>query len=221
VTAAAVAVATIGWLLGRPLSEMLVLAGATLAPVPTLAVTAALVLHSSRRSGSRRRRSPDALFLVRLAADLRSGESLRWAVAGAAEVDPRFAGAARLATSGRPLTEVARELGDRLDRFGPEVGGSLRLSAAAGGSAAAALEELAAQVLALDDLERERRSAMAPAVLQACILGGLGIVAVLWTAASGRLVAVLAGGGIPAASAVAGLCAVAAGVVTVIRMVRR
>ena len=220
-TTVAVTVAAIGWLLGRPLAEMVVLAGAVAAPVPTLAATAALALRSSRRSPSRRHRSPDAVFLVRLAADLRSGESLRWAVAAAGEVDPRFRNAARLAASGSPMTEVAADLCGRLDRFGPEVGGSLRVSAAAGGSAALALEELAAQVLALDDLDRERRSAMAPAVLQAWILGGLGTVAVLWMAASGRLLAVLSAGGVPATLAAAGLCAASTGVVIVVRMVRR
>lgn len=209
-----------GWCAGRPAVEVAVMAAACLVPVPAL-VLLSVVAFRRASGGNHDHRSEDALVLVRISAELRSGGNLRQAIATAAEEDPRFHRAARLARGGRPMTEVAEELSSRMHRFGPEVAAALRVCTAAGGSPSPALEELAGQVLALDDLARERRAAMAPGVLQAGILGGATAIGVVWMASSGRLAASLATGGLPAALVVAGLGAIVLGGLLVIRMVRR
>lgn len=165
----------------------------------------------SNASGSR-----DGRLLLEMAGSLRAGLTPRAALvaAGAEQVGER---AVRLAAAGRPLQEAAEAI-----RPGSiELVAAIGLAGRVGGSVADALEALAAEELADAESRREVRSAAAPMVMQAMIVGGLPAGAVLYRLWTGSLISDLAAGDARSVLAATGVFTVAVGFAWIVALVRR
>lgn len=175
-------------------------------PGPSGLVLVGLAGWSLRSRRGRGRRSPEVAQLVALAAELRAGESLRLAVAALGEPGPgsQLATARRLALAGRPIEEVAEALEQAFGRYGRMVGAAVRLAHHTGGSAAPLFDRLALQAMEADDLARERRLAMAPALTQGVVVGGIPLAALAWMVVDGRYAELLSAGPVQAGMALAG-----------------
>jgi hypothetical protein len=208
-----------GWAAGRHAIEQLALLATVVAPVPSAVVMLVLAVHQVRRSRPVDRRSAGVLLLVRLAAQLRSGSTLRMAIGEVASGDPDLESAARLAEAGRPISHVVDAMAPGLGRFARLTGASIRMAATSGGALAPVVEQLVVQAMALDDLARERRSAMAPGLLQAVVVGGVPVVVLASMLGSGRFIDLLASGPFHAAAALVGAGLTVSGVAVVARIV--
>ncbi len=205
------AVCLLGLGLGRPPQEVVALAAVWFAPLPTLAVLAVLWVRALRLDAGQTR-SQTALIMVRLASELAGGSTLRSALVVVLSARPSHASVVRLAAAGRPMDEVGDEMERCFGRYGRLVGASVRLTSRLGGSAAPVFEHLAAHVLALEEVARERRAAIAPGILQASIVGGVPVVALGGMVVSGRWVELVAGGGLSTVVVAVGTLLVGAGV---------
>ncbi len=209
----------LGWAAGRHPMEQLALLTAVLVPVPTAVVLIVLVIRQARMSRPVDRRSAGVMLLVRLSAQLRAGSTLRMAIGEVAANDPDLASAARLAAAGRPMGQVVEAMGPGLGRFARLTGASIRMAAVSGGALAPVIEQLVVQAMALDDLQRERRSAMAPGMLQAAVVGGVPVVLLVSMVVSGRFVDLVATGPFHASAALLGAVLTIGGVALVGRIV--
>jgi len=210
------AVGLAAWAVGR--REGLLYVGASLAPH----VMAALLLLASIREVKRRPglggRRPEVMILVRMAADVRAGETIRSALANVAADVPALQAAARLATSGRPMDHVMAMAAGAFGAYGTLVSSAVRLASMAGAPLAPVVEELAAQLMRIDDIARERRAAMAPAILQAALVGGAPLVLATAWLVSGGLTDRIARSTPHAVVVIGGLGLVATGAVVVLRL---
>lgn len=155
-----------------PPVDRLILGTVVLAPWAAVPLAMLLLAYgvAKNRAGHR---DDEVLAMVALAGELRAGQSLRSAVAALAIRDRSFEKASRLAMAGRPMNEVAEAMGEATGRFGQIVSTAFRVAGDSGGGAARTFEQLAAQAMAIDDLEREEKAAAAPAMAQAVIVGGV------------------------------------------------
>ena len=173
-----------------------------------LLVAGYLVL-SDRMDLSRRRlvRSPidEARLLGVIAAELRTGATVRSAVAGAAltERDPRVRTAGWLARAGAPLEEVAAQL-CKLPINGRRLEAALAVVAQTGGRSATIFAGLADRAVREAALRREKRTLTAQVRMSALVVGSLPVVSL---AAGGwsRLRVLLASGSGGIGLATAGL----------------
>lgn len=200
----------------RPALEQAAYVAAVAIPVPTAAILLALAARAV--TGGRDRRSEEVLLLVRLAAQLRSGSTLRTAIDDISHGVASLERAGRLAGAGRPIPEVVEAMSEGLGRFSDLTGASLRMAATSGGPLAPVVEQVVVQALALDDLHRERRSAMAPGLLQAAVVGGIPAVVLCWMAFTGRWVDLVERGAAHAAVVIAGTVLVLGGVAVTTRI---
>lgn len=157
----------------------------------------------------RRRRSPavdEVRFLSTIAADLRSGASVRSAIAAAAagEGVTSLQTARRLALAGAPLGEVAGVL-ETLPLNGRRVRAALDVVQIAGGRSAHVFAGLADRAAAEAELVRERRVLTTQVRMSALVVGGLPLLSLLVGGAGriGTLVASGTGGAVLAAVGVA------------------
>lgn len=207
-----------GWASGRPLAEVMAYVGAVGAPE----IAACLVLVALARDARRSRPAHDAevLLLVRIAAELRAGSTLRAAVIHVGDSGD-LAQAKLQAEAGRPMPQVLEAIAPALGRYGAITAAALRMASATGGSVAPVVEQLVTQVMALDEIERERRAAMAPVLLQAVIVGGVPLVTLVAMVLSGRLVGIVAQGPWHAGMVVVGVMLVLVGAGLVARIAVR
>lgn len=213
-------VALIGWVHGRHAVEQAMLVAAVVIPIPTAVLLAMLAVHRFRVRPRSQHRSSSVLMLVRLAAHLRSGSTLRAAIGDMASSEPDLVDAARLAAAGRPMTQVVDAMRPGLGRFANLTGASIRMASVSGGPLAPVVEQLVVQAMALDDLQRERRAAMAPGLLQAAIVGGAPVVLLGSMVVSGRLLDLVVAGPIQATAALVGAVLVVVGVAVVVMVAR-
>lgn len=186
---------------------------AHVAPLPALAILAGLLVHARRKELAS---APSSELLRELSASLRAGLSVRSAVlaSGAGRVGER---AVRMARLGAPLEEVAGAM-----RYVPvELVSLLGLAGRVGGSVAGALDVLAAEEDRAAEDRREVRAAAAPMLLQAAVVGGLPVVAVIYRALDGGLMRDISEGGPVAVAAVSGMVSIAAGLWWLARLVKR
>jgi len=165
--------------------------------------------------------SPEVELLVGLGTELRAGASLRMALSSASSGLPGLDSVRRSAMSGRPMSELASLVEQSLPGHGLMIGAALRLAASVGGSVAPLFEELASQVIDADELRRERRVAMAPAVAQGVILAGIPLVAAARLVASGRLWQMAAGSPVSLVMIAVGIALVLAGSLVILLLIRR
>lgn len=208
------AICLLGFGLGRPPVELVALGMSAVAPLPT---AAALLFLSSRGVGAAAhdRRPQTVMLLVRLASELRGGATLRTGIVSVFSSVAGHESVVRLAGAGRPMSVVGEELGRSLGRYGRLTGAAVRMISVLGGQAAPVIEQLAAQVIAMDDIRRERRVAAAPGILQAVLVGGVPLAALFGMLLSGRWVSLIAQGGLATVTTVAGTISVFGGVVWV------
>lgn len=205
---------------GVPAPVGLVLVAVWAAPLPTVALAIALGLIRGRR----RHPAGDGrlTMLAGITAELRSGSSLRAALWSTLGTDPGspWGRAGRLARLGRSMGEVADAVADPFGRHGPLVAASLRAASTHGGSGVAVLDAVVAQLRDDLELDRELRSAVAPARTSAIIVAIAPLALLVWQVRDGALGRALAlpGGGILVGL---GLVLVVVGVAVLGAMARR
>ncbi len=206
----------------------LILAALVAAPVPWphVGVVGWAVVHPSaavpvvaaawwarRRSGWEQ--MTEVQYLTAIAAELRSGATVRRALDMAAgpKPAPAFAAIGRLCRAGLPAADIAESLRAALPRNGIAAATAFEISVETGGAAAAAFDELAHQAAERAVLAGELRLATAQARVSGLIVGGLPMLMLGWQAATGRLGVVLATGVGRYAVGVGSLLVVAGGAV--------
>ncbi len=190
--------------------------GAMRFPVVTGTVVLALVAGSAFTEAKHSRVDPKVGVIVSVAGDLRAGRPLR-AIVASGVFGPRLA-----AVAGRGLPIRAASI-DWLSEFGPDarlVHATLELAVDAGGPVAGTFEQLAAGMIEAERTRRERRAAMAPAVAQAAVVGGVPVATLGHMVVTGRWVDLVGRGGVTAGFVVSGTIAVAVGVAWIAAMVR-
>jgi len=197
---------------------LLVLGLALVKPGWFLVAVVAWTLYS-RRTKAKGGPRTEVEFLEGMAAELRSGASLRSAISDAAErTDLDLNQVVRMADAGRPMEDVADRLAEQLPVNGAVAGPALRLASSAGSSVAGVFDALALRAAEASEEERERKTSTAQARLSAWLVGGA-------PAAVGIVVFALGGsaiGGGPAAKTVAlvGIGLQVAGAAVIWAMVR-
>lgn len=211
------AVLVAGLLLGAPILPVALLAGMWWAPIPTLLALVPMVA-AGRIARSRSVRRPAELQLLDVAADLRSGMTLRAALA----VEGRMPDAVvRMAAGGRPVADVVAAMVSSRVPGARLLAPSLSLVGETGGSAAGVFEAVAGMLIDDDLVKRETRAAATGPLAQALVVGGVPVVALAWSVLSGSFGAALGGGGLGAVFAVVGAVQVVAGASLVWLLIRR
>ncbi len=191
---------------------------------PRLVVVAAAgwALHSLRR---RRRTAPgdtEAAFLRALAAELRTGTSLRLALAEAADRTSLDLGrAARLARSGMPIDRIAPLVEQRLPVNGVATAAALELSAWSGARTASVFDGLAERAAEAAELHREQRAATTQARLSAWVVGLAPLVFTALVLVAGGLDSMSTAGGIGIPIVAVGVALELAGLAVVALILRR
>jgi tight adherence protein B len=163
----------------------------------------------------------EAALLRALAAELRSGQSLRAGLEAAARRVPRLdvRRAVRLAAAGVPAAEVGAALEDALPVNGRLAGAAFRLAVSTGAGAAGVFAALAHRAAAAGEAHRELRALTAQARLSALVVGGAPLLVAVLVAGLGNPATLMAPG--PGRAAVAvGLGLELAGLATVWLMAR-
>lgn len=183
--------------------------------LPTVALPCWLVAAAFSIRHRGRKDNPALMTLIGLAAEMRAGQSLRTAMAAVAERDDRLTRVRRLALAGRPIDEIAPIMASTMGPHRRMVEAMFLVADRTGSATASGFEQLAAQAMSVDDLDRERRVAAAPVLLQAVMVGGIPLFVLGSMIVDGRLFSVLGGGGIEALLVGSGALLVCGGVVAV------
>jgi Flp pilus assembly protein TadB len=126
-----------------------------------------------------------------------------------------------MALSGRPIRPP---LDDLVALFGADalaVQATLDMATEGGGPVADAFDRLAADMIESERTRRERRAALAPAVAQAFVVGGVPVVLLASMLAGGRWLALLSAGPASAAVVLFGTASLAAGIFWTIALIER
>ncbi|MDH3425327.1 MAG: hypothetical protein OEM22_01530 [Acidimicrobiia bacterium] len=211
---------------------MMILAGAQPVAIGVVALVIASPVHFLLAVGgwalwskwhgrpSRPGSDEEAAYLQGIAAELRSGASLRDAIGAAADRAPSLdlGLAVRLAAAGRPLDQAARALRSALAVNGRLVAASVRLASTTGAEAADLFGRLAESATQAAEVARERRALTAQARLSAFIVGGTPIAAVALSFATGS--SLFSAGPLARAVGVIGIGLQLSGVAVVVLMLR-
>ncbi len=169
-----------------------IIAIAALAAVEPRLVLAGAAIWGAVAAFRRRRVrvAPDdeATLFRAMAAELRSGASLRSALAEAAHRVPQIEldRPVRLAAAGTSMADVAGSVEERLPENGRLAAAAFRLSDWSGARVADTFEGLAERAAATAELARERKAATAQARLSALIVGVAPFVFTVLLIATGR-----------------------------------
>lgn len=165
----------------------------------------------------------EATLFRAMAAELRSGASLRDSLAEAAQRVPRIRldRPVRFAAAGMPMIEIAEAVERQLPKNGRIAAAAFRLSDQSGARVADAFDELAERAAATAELARERRAATAQARLSAVIVGVAPLVFTVLLMATGRGAGLVAHGGIGLLVLGVGLGLETLGLTAVAAIVRR
>jgi Flp pilus assembly protein TadB len=188
-----------------------------------LAVAAWAVYSWNERRRAAAGPDDEAALLRALSAELRSGASLRSALAEAAHSVPSLdlAASVRVAAAGMPVDLVADDLVQTLPENGRLVAAAFRLSSWSGARVAAVFDNLASRAAEAADLSRERSAATVQARLSAAIVGLAPLAISLFLFATGR-VSIPEGVGVVGAVVVGlGLALEVAGLAIVAVIIRR
>ena len=166
--------------------------------------------------------SPDdeARLLRSLAAELRSGASLRPALAESAHAAPTLdlSGPTRLAVAGMPMDLVADGVERSLPVNGRLAAAAFRLSSWSGARVAAVFESLASRAADAAELRREQRAATVQARLSAAIVGLAPLLLSLLLVSTGSIPV---SGGVALAIVLVGIGLEVAGLVLVLAIIRK
>lgn len=200
-----------------PFRHVLLVVGAVHRPIPTAVVVLILVAASSFRSVRDRRTDPAVGRVVSVAGDLRAGKPLR-SVVSSGVLGDRLAS---IADSGRPIRAPLGELSADFGADALLVQATLELAAEGGGPVADTFDRLAADMIESDRTRRERRAALAPAMAQAVVVGGVPAAVLIGMLASGRWLTMLSAGPVSAAIALFGTFALLTGTLWIVTLVER
>lgn len=204
----------------------LIVVGAVAAVEPRIVLVGAAVwavVVGVRRRQTRTTPDDEATFFRALAAELRSGDSLRGAIGAAANRVPEMPldRTVRLAAAGLPMAEVASDVEERFPENGALAAAAFRLSDWSGARVADAFDGLADRAAGVADMARERRAATAQARVSALIVGVAPLVFTAILFATGRAGGLLAHGNLGWFVLIAGVGLEAAGLLLVAVIVRR
>jgi Flp pilus assembly protein TadB len=204
-----------------PLSRGLLLAAIWEAPVISGLILTGGYLWAYRQQRRLRTGGAVAAFHRTVAAELRSGRSLRLAVAGASRqvVDLNLIGIARLAESGRPLEEIAEKL-DQDSRLSPAAT-ALRVAAMTGGSVALVFDALTVEAVDEEALRMEQRALTVQARLSVGIVGGFPLLVLAGQFLSGELNRSIARGPAGVAIVTIGVSLLTSGLFVVFWLIRK
>ncbi len=207
---------------GVPWPIVALLGLAHVAPWPAIAMFAVAVGLAIRSRPRVAGVADEASWLAAIAAELRSGASLRTALHTVASAAPSVptAGLARLAEAGAPVERMAAEAVVALPSRGRAVAAALSIAGTAGGRVAVVFERLAADAWAEVETSRAMVALTAQARLSAWVVGGLPLVVLGILALSGRLDLVLGSGTVGVSVMALGLALEIAGVVVVLALVK-
>ncbi|MEA3509956.1 MAG: hypothetical protein U9R51_00835 [Actinomycetota bacterium] len=178
-----------GLVAGIPPALIAIAALAAVEPRLVLVGAAIWAIVSAFRQRRTRVVPDDEATLFRaMAAELRSGASLRNALAEAAHRVPQIdlGRPVRLAAAGMSMSEVAGSVERRLAENGRLAAAAFRLSDWSGARVADTFEGLAERAAATAELARERKAATAQARLSALIVGVAPFVFTVLLVATGR-----------------------------------
>jgi tight adherence protein B len=156
------------------------------------------VVAALRRRPARVAPDDEATLFRAMAAELRSGASLRSALAEAAHRVPQIelGRPVRLAAAGMSMADVAGSVEAQLPVNGRLAAAAFRLSDWSGARVADTFEGLAQRAAATAELARERKAATAQARLSALIVGAAPLVFTVLLVATGRGAGLVAHGGL-------------------------
>jgi tight adherence protein B len=204
-----------------------VIAVAALAAIePRLVLAGAAVwavVTALRRRTTRTAPDDEATLFRAMAAELRSGASLRSALTEASHRVPQMEldRSVRCAAAGMPMTDVAEAIEMQLPGNGRLAAAAFRLSDWSGARVADTFEGLAEKAAATAEMARERKAATAQARLSALIVGVAPLVFTLILVATGRGAGLVAHGGLGWLVLGMGLGLETAGLIIVAAIVRR
>jgi tight adherence protein B len=208
------------------ISPVIIAIAAVAAIEPRLVLAGAAIwgaVVALRRRAARVTPDDEATLFRAMAAELRSGASLRGALAEAAHRVPQIQldRSVRLAAAGIQMTEIAETVERQLPENGRLAAAAFRLSDWSGARVADTFDGLAAQAAATAELARERRAATAQARLSALIVGVAPLAFTVLLMATGRADGLAAHGGLGWLVLGVGLGLETIGLVTVAVIVRR
>lgn len=212
--------------LAAGIPPMIIVLAALAAIEPRLILAGAVAwgaIAALRRRPVRVTPDDEATLFRAMAAELRSGASLRAALAEAAHRVPRMKldRSVRLAAAGMPMVDVAASVEAQLPVNGRLAAAAFRLSDWSGARVAGTFEGLAEKAAATADLARERRAATVQARLSALIVGVAPLVLTVLLVASGRGSGLVSHGGVGWLVLGVGLTLEVVGLVMVAVIVRR
>jgi Flp pilus assembly protein TadB len=204
-----------------PLSRGLLLAAVWETPEISGLVLIGVCAWASRQKRRLRTGGAVAAFHRTVAAELRSGRSLRLAVAGASRhvADLNLKDVARLAESGRPLEEIAAKL-NRDSRLSPAAT-AIKVAAITGGSVALIFDALTAEAVDEEALRMEQRALTVQARLSVAIVGGFPFFVLAGQLLSGELSKSITRGPVGAALVTIGVSLLTTGLLVVFWLIRR
>lgn len=188
-----------GLALGIPPLIIAVAAVAAIEPRLVLVGAAAWgVVAALKRRPSRATPDDEATLFRAMAAELRSGASLRSALAEAAHRVPRLPldGPVRYAAAGAPMAEIAEAVEAELPENGRMAAAAFRLSDWSGARVADTFDGLAERAAATAELARERRVATAQGRLSALVVGIAPLAFTVLLVATGRGAGLVSHGGL-------------------------
>lgn len=181
------------------------------------------VVATLRRRATSVTPDDEATLFRAMAAELRSGASLRSALAEAAHRVPQIEldRPVRFAAAGMQMTEIAEAIELQLPENGRLAAAAFRLSDWSGARVADTFDGLAERAAATAELARERRAATAQARLSALIVGVAPLAFTVLLVATGRSAGLVAHGGLGWLVLGVGLGLEMLGLIAVAAIVRR
>lgn len=181
------------------------------------------VVATLRRRATSVTPDDEATLFRAMAAELRSGASLRSALAEAAHRVPQIEldRPVRFAAAGMQMTEIAESIELQLPENGRLAAAAFRLSDWSGARVADTFDGLAERAAATAELARERRAATAQARLSALIVGVAPLAFTVLLVATGRSAGLVAHGGLGWLVLGVGLGLEMLGLIAVAAIVRR
>lgn len=210
--------------LGVPPVMIAIAAVAAIEPRLVLVGAAAWgVVATLRRRATSVTPDDEATLFRAMAAELRSGASLRSALAEAAHRVPQIEldRPVRFAAAGMQMTEIAEAIELQLPENGRLAAAAFRLSDWSGARVADTFDGLAERAAATAELARERRAATAQARLSALIVGVAPLAFTVLLVATGRSAGLVAHGGLGWLVLGVGLGLEMLGLIAVAAIVRR
>jgi Flp pilus assembly protein TadB len=181
------------------------------------------VVATLRRGATSVTPDDEATLFRAMAAELRSGASLRSALAEAAHRVPQIEldRPVRFAAAGMQMTEIAEAIELQLPENGRLAAAAFRLSDWSGARVADTFDGLAERAAATAELARERRAATTQARLSALIVGVAPLAFTVLLVATGRSAGLVAHGGLGWLVLGVGLGLEMLGLIAVAAIVRR